>query len=87
MGIIQKIWLRWRKVDPYTRRQIKENATWITIYLFGAPMILYICLHAVYDIQTKAAVKLYVPEEVNDKSYQSWLKKQRSEGRFLDDDD
>ena len=86
MGIIQKIWLRWRKVDPHTRREIKENGTWITVYLLGIPLLLYGCLMAVYDIQTKASLRLSIPEQVNDKNYQKWLKKQQSKGKFLDKD-
>jgi hypothetical protein len=87
MGLIQRLWVKWRKIDPHYRREIKQNATWIGAYLIGIPVLLYFSLIAVYDIQTKAAVKLTVPEEVNDKNYQEWLKRQQKKGKFLEPDD
>ena len=85
MGIIQKIWLRWRKVDPDTRRHVKQSATWITAYLICIPSMLYFMLMEIYHLQTAASIKMNLPEEVNEKNYQKWLLKQQKEGRFLDE--
>ena len=87
MGLIERIWLRWRKVDPHYRREIKQNATWIGVYLLGIPLLLYFSLMAVYDIQTKASVRLNVPQEVNDRNYKEWLTRQQKQGKFLEEDE
>ena len=85
MGLFQRLYIRWRRIDPDSRRHIKQTATWVTGYLIVGPLSLYFMLIAVYDIQTEAALRATVPEEVNDKNYQEWLKKQRAQGRFLDE--
>ena len=85
MGIIEKIWLKWRTVDPDNRRHIKQTATWVTAYLVCVPAMLYFMLMAIYDVQTEAAIRSTVPEQVNNKNFNTWLAKQQKEGKFMDE--
>lgn len=85
MRLIEKVWLKWRKIDPDTRRHIKQTTTWVTAYLICCPLMLYVMLMQIYDLQTAAAIRTNVPAQVNDSNYNTWLTKQHQQGRFLEE--
>jgi hypothetical protein len=86
MSLFRTVYKRWRRIDPNTRAHVKNTATWVGVFMVFWPGLMYFFVVRVYDMQSEAAVRIFMPDEVNDENLEKWRKKQLEAGRTFSDE-
>ena len=85
MKATDNFWIKWRGLAFGARRFYVQNTRWFVLYMVVVPGVMVGILNWIYDIQTRSYVRATMPEEVSDEGFNRWLRKQKKEGRFLDE--
>ena len=85
MGLFTRLMQIWGRLPGDQRRYYEHNIRWVFTYMIFIPVIMYIFVFKVTEIQKMSQVRANVPAEVNQDNFEKWLKEQQAKGRFIND--